>query len=191
MPSISQPPDAVLLAALLVALLGLTGCASTSGALPGAAPLESVEDLDLDRYLGRWYEIERYPNSFQKRLVGVTADYDRRPDGRIQVVNRGYVDTLDGGQKTARAKAWIPDVDQPARLRVQFFWPFTGNYWVIALDPDYQWAVVGEPKRRYLWILSRTPEMDPARLESIRSRITELGYDVERLVPTPQVANEH
>lgn len=171
---------------LLVALLlGAGGC-SASGALPGAAPLTSVESLDVDRYLGTWYEIARYPTSFQTGLVGVTAEYARRDDGAIQVTNRGLVETLDGKEKSARARAWVPDDAQPGRLKVQFFWPLAANYWVIALDEDYQWAVVGEPGRRYLWILSRTPQMDRTTESTIRARITALGYDVERLEPTLQ-----
>jgi apolipoprotein D and lipocalin family protein len=170
---------------VILATLHGGGCAR-SGALPGARPLEAVDTLDVDRYLGRWYEIERYPTSFQKGLVGVTAEYSRRPDGDIEVVNRGRVGTLDGREKSARARAWVPDPDEPARLRVRFFWPFAADYWVIALDPEYRWAVVGEPGRRYLWILSRTPSLPGPTLGEIRARITDLGFDLAPLQPTPQ-----
>ena len=173
------------LSLFIIIVTGLVGCTS-SGARVGPAPLEAVETLDHDRYLGRWFEIARYPNSFQRGLVGVTAEYSARSDGAIQVVNRGHVGTLDGREKSARAKAWIPDPSAPGKLKVRFFWPFTGAYWVIDLADDYAWAVVGEPSRRYLWILSRTPELDEETLAMIEARITRHGYDVERLQRTRQ-----
>ena len=171
-----------LVAAIAVpALIGLSlqGCAS-SGALPDAGPLTSIEELDLDRYLGTWYEIARYPHRFERGLVGVTATYSRNDDGTIRVLNAGREDTLDGERDEAVGKAWIPDPAHPARLKVRFFWPFTGSYWVIALDPDYRWAIVGEPGRRYLWILSRTPALPDATIADLLARIRAHGYD-----PTP------
>ena len=177
------------LAATLTALLPLwlTACASNaSGALPDAAPLVSVSEFETERYLGLWYEIAKYPVSFEEGLVGVTAEYSLRDDGKIRVENGGRKGTLDGKPSLATAKAWAPDPEQPARLKVQFFWPFKADYWVIALDPEYRWAVVGEPKRRYLWILSRSPQMDEAVYTSIVERIVALGYDVSRLEPMLQ-----
>ncbi len=174
----------VLAAAVFVAA---TACASSpSGALPDAGPLESVDTLETERYLGLWYEIAKYPFRFEKGLVGVTAEYSLRDDGKIRVVNGGNKETLDGERTTSEGKAWAPDPEHPERLKVQFFWPFKGDYWVIALDPEYRWSVVGEPKRRYLWILSRTPTLPTDIYESIVTRITELGYDVSRLEPMPQ-----
>ena len=170
---------------LSVLVATLAGC-QASGALPNAAPLDSVASLDVDRYLGKWYEIAKYPVSFEKGLVGVTAAYSKRDDGNIRVENAGFKDSFDGKRKTATAKAWIPDPAHPARLKVSFFWPFSARYWVIALDENYRWAVVGEPGRRYLWILSRTPTMDEATYERIVARIHELGYDTDRLEKMPQ-----
>lgn len=183
-PHIRIPPVAALVLALLPALAACR--LNSSGALPGAGPLTSVEDFETERYLGRWYEISKYPVSFEEGLVGVTAEYSLREDGKIQVVNSGREESFDGELKQARAKAWAPDPARPARLRVRFFWPFTADYWVIALDPDYRWAVVGEPKRRYLWILSRTPRLEDTELAAIRAEITRLGYDVSRLEAMPQ-----
>ena len=100
--------------------------------------------------------------------------------------NRGRKGTLDGEKKSARAKAWVPDADAPAKLKVQFFWPFRGDYWIIELDPEYRYAVVGHPSRDYLWILARTPTLDSELYESLLARIAARGFDVERLNVTPQ-----
>lgn len=173
----------------LLTLLLLVGCRA-SGALPGAAPLESVAPFELERYLGMWYEIAKYPVSFEDGLVGVTAEYSLRDDGDVRVLNAGLVETFDGRRKEAEAHAWVPDPERPAELKVSFFWPFRAKYWVIALDPDYRWAVVGEPGRKYLWILSRTPELDPATYAAILARIEgELDYDVGRLELMPRQAD--
>jgi len=169
----------------LLVVLALSGC-SSSGALPGAAPLEAVEALELESYLGTWYEISKYPVSFEEGLVGVTAEYSLRDDGKVRVLNSGFEGSFDGPRKQAEAVARIPDPEQPAKLKVTFFWPFSAKYWVIALDPDYRWAVVGEPKRRYLWILSRTPTLPSPTYDAIVERIAELGYDTARLEPMPQ-----
>ena len=165
--------------------VALLGCAP-SGALPDAEPLEAVADLDLDRYLGRWYEIAKYPNAFEEGLVAVTADYGRRDDGDIRVLNAGREGSFAGERQTAEGRAWVPDADAPAELRVSFFWPFAADYWVIALDPDYRWAVVGEPDRRYLWILARTPTLPVPTYAGIVEWIERLGYDASRLERMPQ-----
>lgn len=180
------------IAALALALApALVACSSNpSGALPGAGELSSVQDFETERYLGLWYEISKYPVSFEKGLVAITADYSLRDDGNIRVLNSGLEGTLDGKSKNAKAKAWAPDAEQPARLKVQFFWPFKADYWVIALDPDYRWAVVGEPKRRYLWILSRTPSLSDSTYAAILDRITELGYDLSRLESVLQASSD-
>lgn len=161
------------------------GCA-TSGALPGAAPLDAVDSLELDRYLGTWYEIAKYPVSFEEGLVGVQAEYSLREDGDIRVLNSGYRETFDGELETAEGRAWMPDAAEPAKLEVRFFWPFTGDYWVIALDPDYRWAVVGEPGRSYLWILCRSKTMAAGTYERIVKMIHDLGYDTSRIEKMPQ-----
>jgi lipocalin len=169
--------------ALALSLLG--GCAS-SGALPGAAPLTSVESFDLSRYLGTWYEIAKYPVSFEEGLVGVKAEYSLRDDGDIRVLNSGYEGTFDGELSTAEGRAWVSDPAEPAKLTVRFFWPFTGDYWVIALDPAYRFAVVGEPDRGYLWILSREKFLPEATYREIVARIHDLGYDTSRIEKMPQ-----
>jgi apolipoprotein D and lipocalin family protein len=174
--------------ALLLALGFLApalGCA-TSGALPDAAPLTAVESFDLARYLGTWYEIAKYPVWFEDGLVGVEAEYTLREDGDVRVLNSGFEGTFDGERDTAEGHAWVPDPAEPAKLEVRFFWPFTGDYWVIALDPDYRWSVVGEPGRGYLWILSRTPTLPETTYLAIVKRIHDLGYDTTRIERMPQ-----
>jgi len=149
-------------------------------------PLETVDSVDLERYLGRWYEIASYPMFFQKGCTATTADYSLREDGLIEVINSCRKKTLDGNLKEAKGRAKVVDPETNAKLKVSFFGPFWGDYWIIDLDPDYQWAVVGGPKRKYLWILSRTPQMDPAVFDEIVSRLPAKGYDPNRLNTTTQ-----
>ncbi len=149
-------------------------------------PLEVVDSVDLDRYLGRWYEIASYPAWFQKNCTAVTADYSLREDGRIKVINSCRKGSLDGKVKQTSGKAKVVNSASNAKLKVSFFGPFWGDYWIIDLDPDYQWAVVGMPSRKYLWILSRTPQMDEAVLESIIARLPDAGYDPDKLEKTLQ-----
>src|SRR5512137_2339735 len=161
----------------------VAGCAHA----PAGPPLRTVDRVDLGRYMGRWYEIATIPMSFQAGCVGVTAQYTLREDGDVDVLNTCRKERLDGEVRTAKAKAWSVDPSN-AKLEVRFFWPFHGSYWIIDLDPDYRWAVVGHPSREYLWVLSRTPQMDEATYQGILARLRAQGYDVARLVKTPQRA---
>lgn len=168
---------------LFATALLLAACAGTP---PPDAP-RTVAAVELPRYLGTWYEIARLPNSFQdgrgRECEAVTATYTARPDGRIGVLNR--CDDR-GVQRNAEGHAYAVEGSGNARLRVSFFWPFYGDYWVIGLDPEYRWAVVGDPEREYLWVLSRTPAMaaeDYARAVGIARAE---GFAVERLRPTRQ-----
>ncbi len=155
-----------------------------------AEPLVTVPRVELERYLGRWYEIARYPNVFQRDCKGeVTATYDRRDDGAI-VVDNACV-RADGGTDRAVGAARVVDAATNAKLEVRFapeflsFLPFVwGDYWVIDLAPDYSYAVVGEPSRKYLWILSREPRLDASTLQAIIARLPSAGYDPARLVQT-------
>ena len=152
------------------------------------SPLEVVPHVDLERYLGKWYEIATIPQRFQKGCVGVTADYVLRKNGDIEVVNTCREGTLDGRVRTARGKARVVDKATNAKLKVSFFWPFWGAYWIIGLDAEYRWAVVGHPSRDYLWILSRSPQMDQATYDDILRLIAEKGYDLTRIKKTLQPA---
>jgi apolipoprotein D and lipocalin family protein len=176
-------------ATLIVTFLVLCGGLGLALAAAGK-PLQTVASVDLQRYLGTWYEIATIPSRFQKGCVGVIATYTARPDGTIGVVNRCRKHTLDGEEKCISGKAWVVDRGTNAKLKVQFFWPFTGSYWIIELDPEYRWAVVGHPGRNYLWILSRTPRMDEALYETLIGEVAAHGYDVSRIVRTLQPAGE-
>lgn len=163
----------------------ISGCATTTSRL-GLPPLQTVPKVDLQRYLGTWYELASFPQSFQKGCTGSTANYSLLPDGDVQVVNRCRLNALDGEEKVATGRARVVDQDTNAKLEVSFFRPFWGDYWVIQLDPEYQYAVVGHPGRDYLWILSRTPTVDEAVYEGIVAKLKADGYPLDRLVRTQQ-----
>jgi len=171
---------------LSLVMLIFAAAGVTAASAAGTKPLEVVPRVDLPRYLGTWYEIATIPQRFQKGCVGVTAHYSLRADGKIDVVNVCRKETLDGKSKSVRGKAWIVDKTTNAKLKVSFFWPFSGDYWIIDLDKDYQWAVVGHPARTYLWILCRTPQMDGALYEELLTRIAAKGYDLTRIKKTLQ-----
>lgn len=171
---------------LMVLIGALCGCAS-SGDLP---PLQTVAKLDINRYLGKWHEIARYDHRFQRGCVGSTAEYALLPDGRISVTNTCREEDEPGKMRQSTGVAWVDDPADPAKLRVRFFWPFSAAYWVIALDDDYQWAVVGHPGRDYLWILSRTATMDEELYQKIIALITAQRYDVGRLIKRPLVKGD-
>ena len=146
----------------------------------------TVKSLELERYLGKWYEIARFPHSFEKGLVGVTATYSLREDGKIKVLNQGYKSTLDGKLKTAIGKAYIPDMNDLGKLRVSFFLFFYGDYFILELDPDYQWVLIGSSSDKYLWILSRTAQLEKTRLEELIRFAKNRGYNTNQLLMVPQ-----
>jgi apolipoprotein D and lipocalin family protein len=167
-------------------ILSVLAFGTFAAVLAATKPLEVVPQVDVQRYLGTWYEIATIPQRFQKGCVGVTAHYSPRADGDIDVVNVCRKNSLDGKERSVRGKAWVVDKTTNAKLRVRFFWPFSGAYWIIELDKDYQWAVVGHPDRTYYWILSRTPQMDPAVYTELIRRAAEKGYDTSRIKRTLQ-----
>lgn len=148
-----------------------------------------VSSLDLDRYLGKWYEIARYDHKFERDLVGVTAEYSMRKDGKIKVLNSGYKGSLDGELSTAVGKAKIPNSAEPAKLKVSFFLFFYGDYYVMELDEDYQWAIIGSSSQSYLWILSRKPIVEPTLYADLVKKIEARGYDTSLLIKVEQDAN--
>jgi lipocalin len=149
----------------------------------------TVKELDLTRYLGTWYEIARFPHSFEKNLVGVTANYSLREDGKIKVLNQGYKNTLDGELSVAVGKAKIPNKLEPAKLKVSFFWIFYADYFVLELDENYQYAMIGSSSDKYFWILCRTPQMDSATYEMLIEKARKRGYNLEKLYKVPQKTN--
>lgn len=147
----------------------------------------TVKTLDLNRYLGTWYEIARFDHSFEKNLVGVTATYSEKPDGKIKVINKGYLNTLDGREKIAEGKAKIPDKNEPGRFKVSFFWIFYSDYLVMELDQqNYEWVLIGSSSPKYLWILSRTPQMKEQTYNMLVNRAKERGYDTSKLITVKQ-----
>ncbi len=159
---------------------------SWAGAAESESQLTVVDRVNLNRYLGLWYEIASYPSWFQKGCTGSTAEYNLLSDGKIQVINRCHKDSLEGPLKVSKGKAEVVDTTTNAKLKIWFFWPFKGDYWIIDLNPGYQWAVVGEPSRKYLWILSRTPIMDGSIYQEILERLPQKGYDPAKLQRTDQ-----
>ena len=146
----------------------------------------TVQDLDINRYLGTWYEIARFPHSFEKGLVGVTATYSMREDGKIRVVNQGYEGSLEGKSRRAEGKAKIPNPGDPGRLKVSFFLFFYSDYFVLELDRDYQWAMIGSSSPRYFWILSRTPRMNDQIYRDLIEKATQRGYNLDQLIQVEQ-----
>jgi apolipoprotein D and lipocalin family protein len=146
----------------------------------------TVKELDLNRYLGKWYEIARFDHSFERGLVGVTATYSLRSNGKIKVVNEGYKNTLDGKHSIAIGKAKVPDKTQPGHLKVSFFLFFYADYFVLELDEKYQWALIGSSSDKYLWILSRTTQLDKNVYETILTKARERGYDIGKLIRVDQ-----
>lgn len=169
----------------LFALL-LAGCPKSTTERLDLPPLETVPRVELERYLGTWYEIASFPQSFQRGCFATTANYTLADDGEIVVVNRCNKDAIDGPESVATGRARVVDTTSNARLEVSFFGPFWGDYWVIDLGPNYEYAVVGHPGRDYLWILSRTPTLDATVYEGILTRLRAMSYDTERLVTTVQ-----
>ncbi len=152
--------------------------------------METVQQVDLERYAGRWYEIARYPHSFEAGCSSVTADYSLETDGTIKVVNQCTLAEQGGKQKRAEGKAKIVDTESNAKLKVSFFWPFYGKYWIVKLDDDYQYAVVAEPSRKYVWILARTPLMESELYARLVAEIASHGYDPARLIRTEHAATK-
>ncbi|MCL5974315.1 MAG: lipocalin family protein [Gammaproteobacteria bacterium] len=144
--------------------------------------VEPVTGFELERYLGKWYEIARLDHSFERGLTAVTADYSLRDDGNVKVINRGY----DQGKtkwKEAEGKAkFVKDADI-AQLKVSFFGPFYGSYIVFGLDKqDYQYAFVAGPNHGYLWLLARTPQVDEAIIERFMNEASQRGFNTDDLI---------
>ena len=169
---------------------GLVGCGSSTTERENLPPLQTVARVDVEQYMGTWYEIASYPQSFQKGCTGTTATYSLGEDGEVEVVNRCFLESLQGEEKVSRGRARVLNEATNAELEVSFFRPFWGDYWVIELDEEYRYAAVGHPGRDYLWILSRTTQMDASTYDRIVARLREIHrYDPGRLVKTLQPAN--
>ena len=189
-----RPTTSTLIKGTLLASVVLIGMKAWAASAPQAASgeLRTIPAVDLPRYLGTWYEIAKFPNSFQRKCTGfTTATYSALPDGRLQVENRCRLE--DGSTDLATAVARQVGGGTSPKLKVRFapaifsFIPLVwGDYWIIDLDPGYQLAAVSEPGRDYLWILSRTPTVDRAAYDALVARLAGQGLDVSKLVPTRQ-----
>jgi apolipoprotein D and lipocalin family protein len=177
----------------LSALSTWAGVNAAENESPGpASALRAIPALDVPRYMGTWYEIAKYPNWFQKKCSGATqAHYSLLGDGRVKVLNRCR--TAGGELSEASGMARQLGSSTSAKLQVRFapawfsFLPFVwGDYWVIELDEHYQLVAVSEPKREYLWILSRTPRVDPAVYNALLARLRQKGFDLNKLELTQQ-----
>ena len=151
--------------------------------------LQTVPSVDLKKYAGKWYEIAALPQRFQKGCHCTTAEYTLTDKGYVIVENRCNKNSSNGKQSYIKGKAFVVENSGNAKLKVQFFWPFKGKYWIIDLADDYSYAVVGHPNRKYLWILSRTPQMDETLYQQIIGRIKEKGFDISKIKITDQIRN--
>lgn len=147
--------------------------------------LPTVKELDINKYAGKWYEIARLPNRFEKGLKCVSATYILKENNKIEVVNKGYSENKNKF-KDIKGTAWTPDSNFPGRLKVRFFWPFAGDYYIIALDDNYSYALVGDPSRKFLWILSKTKKLDDKTYDELLGTAKTNGFRVERMTKTNQ-----
>lgn len=161
-----------------LSFLGLTSCSTTSSTLNTS----TVPELDIQRYMGHWYEIARFDHPFERGLEGCTADYELMDDGTVQVTNSGYKGSLEGKFKQSVGKARRPDDNVPGQLEVSFFMNFYSQYNVMELSPDYQYVLVGSKSDKYLWILSRTPQMNDKDLEHLLIKARQRGYETDNLI---------
>jgi apolipoprotein D and lipocalin family protein len=150
--------------------------------------LPTVKHVEIERYLGLWYEISSFPQRFQKGCTATSADYSLRPDGDIKVLNSCRLGSPDGKLKEAIGRAWVKDKKTNAKLKVQFFiknfkfFLFSGNYWILDLDENYETVLVGDKSRNYLWILSRYPHINKQRYDELVEKAASLKFDTNKLV---------
>lgn len=149
-------------------------------------PLETVPFVDLKKYAGKWFEIAAYPQRFQKGCHCTTAEYTLSDKAYVIVENKCNRGGVNGKPSYIKGKAFVEKNSGNAKLKVQFFWPFKGKYWIIDLAADYSYAVVSHPNRKYLWILSRTPVMDESTYLKILERLKQKGFDLSMLKKTVQ-----
>lgn len=171
----------------LVNYLGLVILAFVLFSCSNYPPLEVVKSVDLEKYSGKWYEIVRFPHSFEKDCYCVTAEYIRTNEDYIKVINSCRKGSIKGKPNKAEGKAFVIENSNNAKLEVQFFWPFRGDYWIIDLADDYSWVVVGHPSREYLWILSRTPKLDNDLTAELIEKIRTKGFDTSKIIFTEQM----
>lgn len=148
--------------------------------------LDVVPAVDLERYSGLWYEIASMPNFFQRECVGTTAYYEFRDDGRLHILNSCRKEGLDSPVDSTTGVGRVKCEETFAKLRVRFFWPLSVDYYILALDDEYEYAMVGHPSRKYLWIIAREPELDEETYRRLVDLAEAKGFDVSELERTPQ-----
>lgn len=158
-------------------LLGACAYIPRPGPVGNRAVPQPARPVDLTRYMGRWYEQFRYEASFERDMDEVTAEYSLRDDGTVKVVNRGRRAGMSSRFSEATGRAKVADPSTNAKLKVSFFGPFYGDYWILDHGDNYDWSIVGEPSGRYLWVLTRAAQPSPETLDSLRERVKVLGYD--------------
>ena len=172
---------------LLLIFVSFISCSGTKKTDVNPIDNSPVSSFELTRYLGTWYEIARFPHSFEKDLVGVTAAYLLREDGKIKVVNSGYKESFDGKFKTIEGKAKVADITGAGHLKVSFFLFFYADYYVLDLDTvNYEYALVGSSSPNYLWILCRRPYMPVETYNMLVEKAKERGYAVQKLIRVEQ-----
>jgi apolipoprotein D and lipocalin family protein len=167
---------------IFIAMVSMFSCKATQS-------LSTVNEVDINQYAGQWYEIARLPNSFEKGLECVTATYTLKKNDKIEVLNKGYTVKEEGKFKTAKGTAWVPDSDFPGRLKVSFFWPFAGDYYIISLDENYRYALVGDPSRKYLWVLARSNSLNDRVYAELLETARNNGFEIDNLIRVNQDCN--
>lgn len=170
--------------ALFPVVMIMTGCAGFFG--NADPPMPTVSNVDLTRYAGTWYEVARLDHRFERELTNVTARYTIQPNGEIEVVNAGYKESPDGKFSTITGKAWVPDPAEPGHLKVSFFLWFSSAYNIVALDPDYQYAMITGANLKYLWILAREPKLDDATYQRLVKSAADSGFRTDGLIKVIQ-----
>ena len=165
-----------------MAILGLFSCKSVK-------ELPTVKEVNLEKYAGKWFEIAKLPNRFEKGLECATATYTIKKNGKIEVFNQAYLSNNKSKVKNIKGTAWVPDSAYPGRLKVRFFWPFSGDYHIIYLDEKYNHVLVGSPSRKYLWILARTKQIDDATYNKLLEIAKTNGFDINKVVKEVQDCN--
>lgn len=149
------------------------------------AKLETAQNVNLNKYVGKWYEIASIPQRFQKGCTCTTAEYIKK-DGYIEVINKCINEDENGELETAKGKAFLASDSSNSKLQVQFFWPFKGDYWIVELGDNYEYAAVGAPSREYLWILSRKPSLEKASYDVLLGKLANKGFPITELQKTDQ-----
>jgi apolipoprotein D and lipocalin family protein len=173
---------------LLISLLFLSS-ASPALAKGDYPPLDTAENVNLEHYLGKWYEIARLPLFFEKGCVGSMAEYLALDNGKIRVINTCHKNSCSGKLKVANGIARVVNRTDNSKLKVSFFWPLEGDYWILKLGKDYEYAVVGSPDRKSLWILSRDASMNNELVDDIKAEFADKGFNTEAL-EMPQTCEE-